>query len=485
MSVLSRFQSPNSRILSWALLPLAAAAAFSACGDDDGNSGGEAGGPDADWPMYGFDYANSVNNQSEDALSSENVSGIQEVWRLDGIGGVTGTPAIVDGVVYFGDWTGWVRAVRSSDGSVVWEEHVGDAPISASVAVSEDVVVAGDLAGGTLYCLDRETGSVRWSVLLDPLGASLWASPVVIEDSVVIGLADDELTREPGFRASVVALSLEDGSEQWRTYTDPGEDDAGTFVPLWSSVAYDPDRGLVYIGTGNTNVVPSRGTPPGSDRERSPTDLPFANGVMAIDRDSGEVSWVTKIIEKDEGLDFDVGASSNLFSIGARDVVGVGGKSGDYAVLDRDSGEVVWKRHLSDGSAIGGVMSTAATGDGVIYVASNAGGPQDGTIFALAAADGSILWQRPFEEPVIGGSLALANGVLYRGVSSLIEPGGTAVALDATDGTVLWTETIDGSYAGGFSVSGGTLYAGYVTVPIAGLRALMPVDGGLIAYGLP
>lgn len=36
------------------------------------------------------------------------LSELTETWRLDGIGGVTGTPAVVNGVVYFDDWHGVV-----------------------------------------------------------------------------------------------------------------------------------------------------------------------------------------------------------------------------------------------------------------------------------------------------------------------------------------------------------------------------------------
>jgi hypothetical protein len=37
---------------------------------------------------------------------------LTEAWRLDGIGGVTGTPAVVNGVVYFGDWHGVVHLLE-------------------------------------------------------------------------------------------------------------------------------------------------------------------------------------------------------------------------------------------------------------------------------------------------------------------------------------------------------------------------------------
>jgi hypothetical protein len=40
------------------------------------------------------------------------LSEFTETWRLDGIGGVTGTPAVVNGVVCFGDWYGVVHLLK-------------------------------------------------------------------------------------------------------------------------------------------------------------------------------------------------------------------------------------------------------------------------------------------------------------------------------------------------------------------------------------
>lgn len=427
----------------------------------------------ASWPSNGLDHSNSVHNRDETQLSPVNVDQLVEAWRVEA-GAVTGTPAVVDGRVHFSDWHGVVHAVNARDGSTVWETAVTDVPMSASVAVTDDSVIVADLAG-VLHALDRSTGANRWSTNLNPQGASLFASPVAIEDTVVIGMTDIELEPEdPEFRASVVAVDIADGSERWRFYTDPEDDGPGRWVGVWSSAAYDPARGLVFVGTGDTNKPGGGGA--GHPSERAGTDLPLADGILAIDHATGQQAWFFKLIEEDRRRDLDVGASPNLFSIGDRDVVGAGGKSGDYVVLDRDTGELIWARHLTDGGDFGGVMSTAAIGDGVIYVASNVRG-SNGTIFALDASDGSVLWEQPFDPAIAGGSMALANGVLYRGTL-----GGTIVALDAGDGMVLWTDEVDAPLAGGLSIVDGTLYVGYGT---GAPPRLEPVDGGLVAYRIP
>lgn len=452
----------STRATFWILIGLILLSA-AACG----STGSTTAVSESDWPTYGLDYSNSVHNRVESAISPDNVGDLAEAWRAE-TGGVTGTPAVVGDVVYFADWEGLVYAINADDGSVIWGEKVTEVPISSSTAVADKVVVVGDLEG-RLHALDRNDGELLWSTQLNPQGASLFASPVVVEDTVVIGMTDIEVRSEdPDFRASIVAVDLGNGDEVWRLYTDPG-DVPERWVSIWSSAAYDPDLGLIYLGTGNTN----QGS--GGD-EDSTTDLPLADGVLAIDQATGEIAWFFKLIEEDGARDLDVGASPNLFTIGDQDVVGVGGKSGDYLVLDRATGDLVWKTNLTTGGPGGGVMSTAAVSDGEIYVASNDAGT-NGTVLALDAEDGSILWRHEVGEPIYGGSMALANGVLYRGTF-----GGTAFAVDTTDGAVLWTDDVGAPLAGGLSIVDGTLYIGYGSGTPGNLSA---PEGGVIAYRLP
>jgi hypothetical protein len=53
-----------------------------------------------------------VHNRSESVLSSDRLSELTEAWRLNAIGGVPGTPAVVNCVVYFGDWHGVVHLLE-------------------------------------------------------------------------------------------------------------------------------------------------------------------------------------------------------------------------------------------------------------------------------------------------------------------------------------------------------------------------------------
>ena len=417
----------------------------------------------ANWSSYGFDQANSLHNCKEREIGIDNVVSLEIKWRIDGLGGVTGTPTVVDGTVYFGDWNGWLRAVEADTGEVIWEKQVTEDVLSASVLIANNHVYVPDLAG-VLHARDRFTGEETWSKLLDDVpSVGIFSSPVLVEDILIIGVAEEGTDRS--FRGSVVALDAKTGVERWRVYTTSADETAGFGVSVWSSAAVDQDRKLIFIGTGNS--------------ERPP-DSRLANAILAIDYETGEVAWVHRFLEEDAGKDLDVGASPNLFSVSGRDVVGVGGKSGEFRVVDRETGSLIWEATLTRGTWMGGVMAAAAIGDGVLFVTSNS--PFEGSgsvIFALDASDGSVLWEHALQD-ITFGAPALANEVFYLTTVGMLGDA-ELIALDAGNGETLWADNVDGLMGGGISISDGMLYVGYGF----GFGFRPAEKGGIIAYSLP
>ena len=435
------------------------------------------------WPVFNHDHRNSRANRAEKNISPHNVGRLAPRWRVDGLSGVTSTPAVVDGVVYFGDWSGVFHARRTSDGSEIWSRQLGS-PIRPSPLVAGNRVYA-PVSNGKLYALSRNTGDIVWTATLDtqPL-LSIDSSPVLAGNTIVIGVASfEQAIRKPDytFRGSIVGLNADTGQERWRVYTTHNDATAGAGVSVWSSAAVDDGRKLVFIGTGQTYEQPAS---------------PRGDSLIAIHYKTGKVAWVHQFTAGDvftvagggPGPDADVGASPNLFSIGGRAVVGVGQKNGFYHVLDRGTGDTVWEVQLTGGSPLGGVMVTAAVHGGVIYVNSNKwrvfgfvttgmNSPLDtSSTFALDARDGKVLWETPMPAPMFG-AMSYANGVVYQGTID-----GTVHALSAADGRELWSDKPGGGIAGGFSVAGGSLYVGHgfwFSAPPA------TPNGGLVAYAVP
>jgi polyvinyl alcohol dehydrogenase (cytochrome) len=463
-------------------------ALVSACSGDDEAGGDEPGSEPEPEPAA--------------AITLDNVADLTEAWRVDGQLGVTGKPVVRDGVVYFGNWKGQAAAVELGSGEVVWQTLVAEdesVTLDAAPLVTDDRVYLPD-GGGSLHAVDRANGEELWSVVLDPHpNVRIFSTPMLApsEDGdsgvIVIGVASTELRQDLNdytFRGSVLGLDEETGDELWRSPTSSDADGAG--ISVWSSAAIDEERGLAFIGTGQAYETPAG---------------PLSDAILALDYTTGEKAWHRQFTEGDvftypdpRGPDADVGATPTLFTIGDRDVVGVGDKGGSFAVFDRETGETVWTRELTAGSPLGGVMVTAAHAesgpegaggaDGVIYVASNTirdftpnSENNASTTFALDAATGEVLWQQELAGATFG-SLTYADGVVYRPSVP-----GPLQALDGATGEILWTVEPGGDMGAGVRVTDG-----HVLVPHGfwfGADDRPPgqadedLPGGVVAYTLP
>ncbi|HEX5658304.1 MAG TPA: PQQ-binding-like beta-propeller repeat protein [Polyangiales bacterium] len=456
---------------------------LAACGgDSDPEPGedavsGERGQP-GDWSSYGRDHANTRANPLETTITPANVSTLVQKWSF-AEGAVTSMPAVYDGTVYFGDWNAVLHAVDAKSGAERWRAQVQEPTpinqINNTTLVTSDTVYTG-AQGALLAAYDRNTGALKWSNNIDDQKSlMLWSSPVLIDDTIIIGVGSFQvfLPMTPPFRGSVLGVNAKDGSVKWQRFLTEGSG-----VSVWSTAAIDPTRKLAFIGTGQEYTTGA--------------STPYSDAVVAIRYETGEIAWAAQFTVGDrfqagqaEGPDHDVGAAPNLFELNGKAALGVGDKAGRYYALDRDTGAVIWKRELTPGGANGGVMATAAYANGVIYVASNdgntggeageGGGPGACTIFALNAADGTSRWEAPSTSGTFG-ALTVANGVLY--APSLA---GEMRAYDVNTGARLWNQPIGMSMGAGITVSNGMIYAGHgwVWAPI------FPVPGGLVAYGLP
>lgn len=410
--------------------------------------------PPGEWTTFGYDLANTRVNPDEAIVTPENADTLEVVWEVAGLEGVASTPAVVDGTVYVGDWTGAVQAIDAASGDVRWSTSTGDM-IMSSVTVDGDDLYAASRT--SLWKLDRATGAEQWHVpTSDHPIAITPSSPTVVDGHVLLGLASGELMlsmTEYSFAGSVVSFDAETGEEQWRLWTTPNDDTAGAGVGVWSTASYDADLGVAFIGTGNTYEPPA---------------APLSDSLLAIDVDTGEVVWHHQFTYPDVwssgnagGVDGDVGAGPNLWEHEGRAMVGVGDKRGVYHALDRATGEVVWEAEMTPGSLLGGVIGTSAYAEGVIYVGSNVGDPVSngptGTteVLALAAADGEVLWRHEMEGAIYA-PITTTPGLVYAASTS-----GTMAILDAETGEERWSHQAPDQVGGGASVVDGVVYWGY------------------------
>lgn len=450
--------------------------ASAACSDDSSAPASEKPSDDAlmaDWAVYGHDLANTRFNPAETEVTRGTVGALAEEWSIDGLVGVSGTPSVVDGVAYFGDWTGSVHAVDAATGDEAWATSV-DGWVVGAPAVDGDAVYAS--AGRTLYRLDVASGEVVWQVETNDHDlAQISASPVVIDGLVIQGTASAEVVvpkDEYTFRGTIGAYDAETGDEVWRLVTTPADATAGAGVGVWSTPAVDRARGLLYVGSGNSYAEPT---------------APLADSILAIDYRTGDLAWSQQFTNPDvfsagnpTGKDADVGASPNLWRSEGRDLVGAGDKAGVYHALDRETGEVVWETPLTPGSFFGGEIGSAALVDGKLIAVSNVGDPatnaptNKAVVFALDPGSGAILWRSEQFEGLIFAPVGAVPGIAFVGTD-----GGTLAALDTDTGGRLWSYDAPARTGCGPSIVDGRVLWGYGFTLFEG-----PGEGGVISFAV-
>jgi outer membrane protein assembly factor BamB len=185
-----------------------------------------------DWPMFGYDAANT--GASPDAPGP---SGPGERWRFAVDRWTNASPAVAGGSVYVTTLEGTAYAIEASTGEERWRTRASF-PLFGTPAVYEGRVYVTD-AGGYLHALSegedsgrtegtgsgRSPGEFLWQVRGD---AGFSASPTVVDGGVYLGT----------FEGDLHAFDAGDGTERWRT-------DVGSGIATAPAVA----GGSVYVGT--------------------------------------------------------------------------------------------------------------------------------------------------------------------------------------------------------------------------------------------
>jgi eukaryotic-like serine/threonine-protein kinase len=356
------------------------------------------------WTTYRGDIQRD-GHPSTATLNASQSAHLKLAWQANIGAAVDGSPAVSNGLVVVASQGGRIAAYNSASGSRSWEVD-GLGPISGSPTIVADRVLAGSLSGH-LYALDLKSGSRLWDWKAPGVQPALWSSPAVDGQLVLIGIGS-QYGDTPLEVGRIVAVDLTSGRQVWSMCISDGCAPGGG---IWSTPAVDND-GRAFVGTGN------------------PED-----GVLAFDAASGRRLWSVSFYP-DEGRDLDVGESPVLLQVGGKEAVAEGSVAGVFKLLDAATGSVIWSRDLVNGSAVHGLIASAAYDGRSIYVPSAS--PPTG-VFALAPADGATRWRQSTDQPVYS-SPAAGDGVLIFGTGAVFGDVhvGSIVALSSLDGGVLW-----------------------------------------------
>lgn len=422
----------------------------------------------AAWTSFGGDLAHSRSNQYDSPVNPNSVRDLTPAISVPAPG-VTSTPALYGGTLYWADWGGHVHATDPRSGEDIWSldrSADGGGYVGSPAVTAGRVFVAS--RNGLVSALDLQTGVPVWETDLttDPL-AQVWSSPAVADGILVLGVGEPwgrdngrPLDYRDTFRGRVVGLDPDTGETRWVLWTTLPPDGPGAGV--WSSAALDIDRRLAFIGVGRNFEGPV-----GS----------YSKALLAIDYETGALVWAAQPT-RDQAFapsaEFGIGAAPNLFST-SDDMVGIGSMDGHYRVYERETGTLVWEAGLTRGSFLGGIMAPAAFLDGVLYVVSNRG-TAGATLFAVEANAGKTLWQADlsavaFGAPAVGAGLAFVT-----------DNDGTITGFDIEAGTQVWSYALPGGSAAGTSFAGGLLTAGWGFHMAESRRE--PLAGGLVGFAL-
>jgi outer membrane protein assembly factor BamB len=133
-----------------------------------------------DWPMFRHDPTHTGASESK-GLDINYL-----IWSYETGESIYGSPAVVDGRVYFASYDGHLYCLNAEIGDLIWQYQVKGHIFSSPAVVSGRVYVgiSGYMYNGSILCLNAETGNMIWSY--ETTG---WmnVSPTVVEDKVYIG----------------------------------------------------------------------------------------------------------------------------------------------------------------------------------------------------------------------------------------------------------------------------------------------------------
>ncbi len=469
------------------------------------------------------DAANTRFQSARDAgLNAANTPGLKLKWAFGFPGTTTafGAPTVSDGRVFVGDASGNVYSLEARTGCMYWV-YTAEGGVRVAPALDSRSVYFGDLKGN-VYAIDIAKGALLWKVRADshPM-AVITGSPKLNDGRLYVpvsGRDESMAATNPAyecctFRGSVVALDAASGQRIWQAFTIPdtpkvtGQNAKGakTWGPSgavpWSSPTLDPQKKILYIGTGVNYSNPPTNT---------------SDAILAFDMDSGRLLWSQQVHASDSYnfacgaddktncpklpfVDFDFGHSPLL----RNGILFAGDKGGTVYALDANQkGKLLWKKKLASGGLNGGFMwGPAADEQGVAYIGISdftAGKPEvGGGLVALQLATGEQLWKTPAPKPsciATPGCSAAQSGPVTSipGVAFLGSRDGHLRAYETRKGGIVWDfdtardfETVNGVKARGGSISstgavafGGMLYvtSGYSgnTMPGNVLLAFAP-----------
>jgi alcohol dehydrogenase (cytochrome c) len=481
-------------VLVTATLTLSGVAASAAPGPTDAQLRNPS---PADWLTYNRDLPGARYSPLHE-INTTNVQRLTAVCvlQLGEQGAFEASPLVFGGRIYL-TTTHKTTAVDGATCRAVWShtyvpvdpEHL---PGNRGVALYEGKLYRGT-ADAHLLALDADSGKVLWDVRVadSAQGYEITGAPIAYGGKVFAA----DSGADTGIMGKVYAFDAGSGKTLWQFHIVPVGNEVGAQTwgggnvhgggASWSSMAIDAEHNLILVPTGNPA--------PDFDASARPGDNLYTDSVVALDMQTGGLSWYVQQIPHDVH-DWDTAAAPALYTSGGRNLLAVASKNGLLYVYDRNDHSLVTTVPYNTRENVDSPLRS----DTAIHVCPGALGQYNGPAFSpeldmlfVGAADhcntlqlkppqyvpgqvyfGGVFrpdppsqasgWIRGFEAGngkqrwahhnptmVASGITATAGGLVLAG-----DEAGWFMALDAKTGAVLYRFMTGGPIAGGISTYG-------------------------------
>jgi PQQ-dependent dehydrogenase (methanol/ethanol family) len=399
-------------------------------------------GSDASWLMYNRTYA-GTRYSSLDQINRATAKTLQVkcIFQAGEVGTFQTSPVVWDGMMYL--TTAWTTyAIDPTSCRTIWTHNY---PADENVELSGVRGVAlyrGKVfrvtPDGHLLALDAKTGKLLWEVWVADKqdGYALALAPIAYDGKLFIG----EAGADWGANAHVYAFDAETGRRIWTFNTIPTGKELGASSwkagsehgggSMWTSLALQPETGLLFASIGNPSPDFEGGMRPG--------DNLFTDSVIALDYRTGKLAWYVQQVPHDTH-DWDTAAAPILYDIGGKGYLAAANKGGWLYIYDRTTHKLISRTevttHLNEDLPL--------TLDGVHHCPGIMGGAEwNGPAFSPKE---KLLYVNTVDWC---GTTKLAEsryvqGALYFGGDYIFDPVSTAKgwtrALDATTGKTVWS----------------------------------------------
>jgi len=353
---------------------------FSAGNVDDARIINAADAEPGNWLTYGQTYKEQRFSQLTQ-ITPENADQLGLAWSRQ-IGDynmrMSGTPLVVDGVMFVSNGWSVVYALDATNGEEIWryDPEVDRSYIrlaccgpahNRGVAIYQGKVYVATF-DGRLIAIDAATGQEVWDIdTWIPAGLgrfNITGAPRAAAGKVYIGQGSGESGHRRGY---VTAYDAETGEVDWRFFLVPGDPSKPFEHPemelaaqtwggewwkyggggtAWNSLVYDEEFNSLYIGVGNGAPWPREIRSPGGG-----DDL-FLSSVVSVDVETGRMNWYYQTTPGDN-WDFSSAMDMTLGEIELngeeRKVLLQAPKNGFFYVINREDGELLRAPAYTDG----------------------------------------------------------------------------------------------------------------------------------------